>query len=97
MIYAPTKVIIGSNVSINCTVLEGEPPLSNFIITPQGRVVNGPVLNFNVTMEDAGDYTCVVNNSVATVKRIHSLIVDGVFYLCIINYNLCVITAVYIF
>ena len=76
----PTDVKFGSNFSIRCTVLEGYPLPSVSIITPQGEIINQSVIRFNATMNDAGDYTCITNNSLATVTRNHSLTVHGKFY-----------------
>lgn len=81
MIYGPTEASFGSNVSINCTVLMGQPPLSVYIITPQKEIINDIVISFNATMKDAGNYTCVANNSVSTVTITHSLFVYGMFYI----------------
>ena len=80
VIYTPAKAIIGSNISINCTILKGQPPPDVSIITPKGEVINESVLSFTVTMEDAGNYTCVANNSVATITITNSLTVYGVYW-----------------
>ena len=76
----PTDVKFGSNVSIRCTVLEGYPLPNVSIITPQGEIINQSVIRFNATMSDAGDYTCIANNSLATVTRNLSLTVHGKLY-----------------
>ena len=73
----PTDVKFGSNVSIRCTVLEGYPSPSVSIITPQGEIINQSVISFNATMNDAGYYTCIANNSVATVISNISLTVHS--------------------
>lgn len=70
---------MGSKVFINCTILKGQPLPNVTIITPKGEVIKDSVLSFTATMEDAGDYTCIANNSVATVRRTHSLIVYGMY------------------
>jgi len=87
LVYGPTEANFGSNVSINCTVLNG--PLRFYIITPQGEVINNSVINFNATVKNAGTYTCVANNSMTNVTRTHSLIVNGVFYLKIMCVHYC--------
>ena len=76
-ISGPTEANFGSNVSIKCTVLKGNPTPSVFIITPQGEVINESMISFNATTNDAGDYTCIANNSEGTVTRNLSLTVYG--------------------
>ena len=76
----PTDVKFGSNVSIRCTVLDGYPLPNVSIITPQGEIINQSVIRFNATMNDTGDYTCIANNSLATVTRNLSLTVHGKLY-----------------
>ena len=82
-IYGPTEVDFGSIVSIGCTVLKGNPTPSVFIITPQERIINESMITFNATIKDAGVYTCVANNSEATVTRNLSLTVYGMHVLLI--------------
>ena len=82
----PSEAIVGSNISIRCNVLEGYPLPSVFIITPRGQV-NQPPVTFNVTLEDAGNYTCVANNSVDTVTSNLSLTVYGTYHANIILSN----------
>ena len=86
MIRAPPEARRGSKVSINCTVLKGYPPPSVSITTPQGEVIKKSVLSFTATMEDAGDYTCVANNSVATVMITHPLTIYSGFSYKIVTY-----------
>ena len=74
----PNEAIVGSNISIRCNVLEGYPLPSVFIITPRGQVNQSPA-TFNVTLEDAGNYTCIANNSVATVTSNLSLTIYGMY------------------
>ena len=85
--FGPTDVKFGSNVSIRCTVLEGYPLPSVSIIPPHGEIINQSVIRFNATMSDAGDYTCIAINSLATVTRNHSLTVHGKFYSTIAYLN----------
>ena len=68
----PNESTVGSNISIRCNVLEGYPLPSVYIITPRGQI-NQSSANLNVTLEDAGNYTCVANNLVATVTSNLSL------------------------
>ena len=75
VMHGPTDVKFGSNVSIRCAVLEGYPSPSVSIITPQGEIINQSVISFNATMNDAGNYTCTANNSLATVTSNLSLTV----------------------
>ena len=82
-ISGPTEADFGSNVSIGCTVLKGNPTPSVFIITPQGRIINESMITFNATIKDAGVYTCIANNSAATVTRNLSLTVYGMHILLI--------------
>ena len=74
----PSEAIVGSNISIRCNVLEGYPLPSVFIITPRGWI-NQSSATFNVTLEDAGNYTCIANNSVATVTSNLSLTIYGMY------------------
>ena len=74
----PSEAIVGSNISIRCNVLEGYPLPSVYIITPRGQI-NQSSANLNVTLEDAGNYTCVANNSVATVTSNLSLPIYGMY------------------
>ena len=76
MVHGPSEAIVGSNVSIRCDVLEGYPLPSVYIITPQGHI-DQSTITFNVTLEHAGNYSCIANNSVATVTSNLSLIVYG--------------------
>ena len=74
----PSEAIVGSNISIRCNVLEGYPLPSVYIITPRGQI-NQSLATLNVTLEDAGNYTCVANNSVATVTSNLSLTIYGMY------------------
>ena len=80
IIYGPTEANIGSNVSINCTIVKGHPPPDVSIITPQGMVINDFIISFSATLNDSGNYTCIANNTVTIIARTHSLIINGVFY-----------------
>ena len=73
----PTDVNFGSNVSVRCVVVKGYPPPSVSIITPQGEIINQSLISLNATMNDAGYYTCIANNSVATVTCNLSLTVHS--------------------
>ena len=77
VMHGPTDVKFGSNVSIRCAVLEGYPSPSVSIITPQGEIINQSLISFNATMNEAGYYTCIANNSVATITRNLSLTVHS--------------------
>ena len=74
----PSEAIVGSSISIRCNVLEGYPLPSVFIINPRNQVNQSPVI-FNVTLEDAGNYTCVANNSIATVTSNLLLTIYGMY------------------
>ena len=82
----PPKVIIegrnqanvGTNVTIQCNILEGYPLPSVYIITPRGQI-DQSTATFNVTIEDTGNYSCIANNSLATVTSNLSLIVYGMY------------------
>ena len=76
VIKGPNQANVGSNISIQCNIQEGYPLPSVYIITPQG-LIDHSTTTFNVTLEDAGNYTCVANNSVATVTSNLSLTVYG--------------------
>ena len=78
IVHGPSEANVGSNVSIRCNVLEGYPLPSVYIITPQGHI-NQTTITFNVTLEHAGNYTCIANNSLATVTSNLSLIVYGTY------------------
>ena len=78
IVHGPSEATVGSNVSIRCNVLEGYPLPSVYIITPQGHI-NQTTITFNVTIEHAGNYTCIANNSLATVTSNLSLIVYGTY------------------
>ena len=80
-ISGPTEANFGSNVLIKCTVLKGNPPPSVFIITPQGEVIKESMISFNATTKDAGNYTCVANNSEGTVTENLSLTIYGMHVL----------------
>ena len=67
VINGPTEADIGSNVTIQCDVLEGHPPPTVSITTPQEEVIKQSMIIFEATMKDSGNYTCVANNSIATV------------------------------
>ena len=78
MVHGPSEATVGSNVSIRCNVLEGYPLPSVYIITPQGHI-DQSTITFNVTLEHAGNYSCIANNSLATVTSNLSLIVYGTY------------------
>ena len=78
MIEGPNQADVGSNVSMRCNILEGYPPPSVSIITPQGQI-NQSTITLNITLEHAGNYSCIANNSVATVMSDLSLIVYGTY------------------
>ena len=61
MIKGPDQVNVGSNITVQCKILEGYPLPSVYIITPRGQI-DQSTTTFNVTLEDAGNYTCVANN-----------------------------------
>ena len=82
MVHGPSEATVGSNVSIRCDVLEGYPLPSVYIITPQGHI-DQSTITFNVTLEHAGNYSCIANNSVATVTSNLSLIVYGMILILI--------------
>ena len=77
VMHGQTDVNFGSNVSVRCVVVKGYPPPSVSIITPQGEIINQSVISFNATMNDTGYYTCIANNSVATVTCNLSLTVHS--------------------
>ena len=76
MIKGPNQANVGSNITVQCNILEGYPLPSVYIITPRGQI-DQPTTTFNVTLEDAGNYTCVANNSLATVTSNLSLTING--------------------
>lgn len=75
-IKGPDQVNVGSNITVQCKILEGYPLPSVYIITPRGQI-DQSTATFNVTLEDAGNYTCFANNSLATVTSNLSLTVNG--------------------
>ena len=78
-ISGPAEANFGSNVSIRCTVLKGNPSPSVFIITPQGEVIKESGISINATMKDAGNYTCIANNSAGTITSNLTLTVYGTY------------------
>ena len=92
MIEGPNQADVGSNVTIQCNILEGYPLPSVYIITPGGQI-DQSAMTFNVTLEDAGNYSCIANNSAATVTSNLSLIVNSMYsyrmyvatYICTLN------------
>ena len=76
VIEGPNQTNVGSNVLIQCNILEGYPLPFVSIITPQKQIKQS-MTTFNATMKDAGNYTCVANNSVATVTSNLSLTIYG--------------------
>ena len=78
MIEGPNQADVGSNVSIRCNILEGYPLPSVSIITPRGEI-DQSTITLNVTLEHAGNYSCIANNSFATVMSDLSLIVYGTY------------------
>ena len=78
MIEGPNQADVGSNVTIQCSVLEGYPLPSVYIITPQGQI-DQSTITINATMEDVGRYTCIASNSAATVTSNLSLIVNSTY------------------
>ena len=78
MTEGPNQADVGSNVTIQCNILEGYPLPSVYIITPQGHI-DQSTMTFNVTIEHAGNYSCIANNSLATVTSNLSLIVNSTY------------------
>ena len=78
MIEGPNQTDVGSTVTIQCNVLEGYPLPSVYIITPRGQT-DQSTMTFSATIEDTGNYSCVANNSLATVTSNLSLIVYGMY------------------
>ena len=78
MIEGPNQADVGSTVAIQCNVLEGYPLPSVYIITPRGQI-DQSAMTFNVTTENTGSYSCIANNSLATVTSNLSLIVYGMY------------------
>ena len=81
-IEGPNQTDAGSNVTIQCNLLEGYPIPSIYIITPQGKI-DQYTIKFTATIEDAGNYTCIANNSLASVTSNLSLIIHGMTYMYI--------------
>ena len=82
VIEGPNQTDVGSSVSIRCNVLEGYPPPTVSITTPQQEDIKDSMIIFEATMKDSGNYTCVANNSVATVTTNLSLTVNGMKFFC---------------
>ena len=82
VIEGPNQTDVGSNVYIRCNVQEGYPPPTVSIITPQQEDIKDSMIIFEATMKDFGNYTCVANNSVATVTSKLSLTVNGMTMFC---------------
>ena len=81
MIEGPNQTDVGSNFSIRCDVLEGYPPPIVSITTPQEETTEqSMIMIIHTTMTDAGNYTCIANNSVATVTSNLSLTVHGMLH-----------------
>ena len=78
MIEGPNQTAVGENVSIQCNILEGYPLPSVYIISPRGKI-NQSMTTFNAIMEDTGNYTCIAENSAATVTSNLSLTVNGTY------------------
>ena len=76
VIEGPNQADFGSNVTIQCNVLEGYPLPSVSIITPRGQI-NQSTTTFNAALEDAGNYTCIAKNSASTVTSNLSMTVNG--------------------
>ena len=78
IIEGPNQTDVGSNATIQCNVLEGYPSPSVSIATPQEKLTQQSMITIvHITMKDAGNYTCIANNSVATVTSNLSLTIYG--------------------
>ena len=73
--HGPTTVMLGIIISINCTVIQGQPDVH--IVTPLGYTINSNEITFNATLDDMGNYTCIANASGISITKYHSLIVHG--------------------
>ena len=76
VIEGPNQTNFGSNVTIQCNVLEGYPLPSVSIITPRGQI-DQSTTTFKAALGDTGNYICIANNSASTVSSNLSLTVNG--------------------
>ena len=78
VIEGPNQTNVGSNVTIQCNVLEGYPPPTVSITTPQEETTEqSMIMILRTAITDAGNYSCIASNSIATVTSNLSLTVHG--------------------
>lgn len=70
-------MMLGTIISINCTVIQGQPDIH--IMTPLGYTIKSNEITFNATLDEMGNYTCIANASGISITRCHSLIVHGMY------------------
>jgi len=89
-ISGPNQVVIGTNVSINCSItVEDDFTPDIHITTPLGETINASKIFFTALPNNTGNYTCSAIASKTVLKARHHLLVVNGEYL-IPMYRICV-------
>ena len=81
VIEGPNQTNVGSNITIRCNILEGYPPPTVSITTPQEEITEqSTIMILQTTLNDAGNYTCIAKNSLATITSSLSLTVYSMLH-----------------
>jgi len=100
IIYGPTQAVIGTNVSINCSIAaEGDLTPDIYITTPLGETINSSKIFFTALPNTTGNYTCNAVTSKTVLKaRHHLLVVNGEYLIpqcvrgiCVLNVIACLV------
>ena len=85
--YGPSQAVIGTNVSINCSIaVEGDLNPDIHITTPLGETINASEIVFTAMPNNTGNYSCNAFISKIMLKARHHLLVINGEYLRICTY-----------
>ncbi|XP_065891785.1 uncharacterized protein [Dysidea avara] len=79
IMYGPSQAVIGTNISINCSIaVEGDLNPDIHITTPLGETINASEIVFTAMPNNTGNYSCNAFISKTMLKARHHLLVINV-------------------
>ena len=66
---------------MKCLLLEGTVSPNIYIASPRGKIIQSSNISFIATLNDTGQYSCVANISLITIKESQYLYVYGKYVL----------------